>query len=252
VAVGPEGSVWFVDDGPNARLLRYDPKSQEFKTYALPEYNYPTQPGSTGARLITLGFLEGKVWATALAANWLLKLDPNTGSIGQHPVPKGTSPYGLAIGGERTIWYSAEVANLVGKLNPDTGRITSYKAPGLRSELRGISADSQGNLWVAATELSKVYKVDSRDGVYTEFTPPTPDCGPYSVDVDKQHNFVWLSEIYADRLARFDPQTKTFAEFPLPSADEDIRRIAVDRSRPNRVWWSGYRSDRFGYIEVVE
>jgi virginiamycin B lyase len=252
VAVDPRGCVWFVDDGPNARLVRFDSSAKDFKTYQLPEYRYPTQPGSTGARLVTLRFLDGNVWATGLAANWLLKLDPRTGNVSEYPVPKGTSPYGLAIGGDQTVWYSAEVANLVGKMEPTSGRITYYKAPKARSELRGMSSDSKGNLWVAATDSGALLSVDYKDGAFTEFMPPTADSGPYSVDASSKQPFIWFSEIFVDRIARFDPRNKSFVEFPLPSADEDLRRIEVDPGNPNRVWWAGNKSDRIGYIEVLE
>ena len=55
----------------------------------------------------------------------------------------------------------------------------------------------------------------------------------------------------SDELACFDPRSGTFVEFPLPSADLDVRRIEVDRSNPDWVWWSGGRADKIGYIEVT-
>jgi virginiamycin B lyase len=107
-------------------------------------------------------------------------------------------------------------------------------------------------MWVVATEKGKLLKLDSRSGHFTEFSPPTEDAGPYSVDVDTKRNFIWFSEAYTDRIARFDPRTNTFVEFPHPSADSDVRRIEVDRSHPNRVWWAGNRSGKVGYIETLE
>jgi len=37
VAVDPQDQVWFVDDGPNARILQFNPKSKEFNSYPIPE-----------------------------------------------------------------------------------------------------------------------------------------------------------------------------------------------------------------------
>ena len=42
----------------------------------------------------------------------------------------------------------------------------------------------------------------------------------------------------------------TFVEFPLPGRASAVKRIAVDPSNPNRVWWCG--SNRAGYVEVIE
>ena len=56
----------------------------------------------------------------------------------------------------------------------------------------------------------------------------------------------------ADKLARFDPRTNTFVEFPLPSRATGIKRIAMDPSNSNRVWWCATGSNRAGYVEVIE
>jgi streptogramin lyase len=252
IAVDPRGLVWFVDDGPNARMLQYNPKSGEFKSYPIPEYRYPIAPDSTPARLVTLRFREGNVWATGIAGNWLVKLDPSTRKTTEYPVPKGSSPYGLAVGGDHNVWFSAEVGNVVGRLDPATGLFSYFDVPTPKSVVRGMATDAEGNLWVAGTESGNLLKVDFRNGVFAEFNLPSHDSGPYSVDVDTKRNFVWFSEIYADKIARFDPQTNMFVEFPAPSADLDVRRIEVDRSKPNRIWWSGGKADKIGYIEVVE
>jgi len=118
--------------------------------------------------------------------------------------------------------------------------------------VQALAVDTDGNLWVAATEAGKLVKVETQTGKATEFTPPMADAGPYSVDVDTKRNLVWVNEIFSDRIARFDPSNNTFVEFPLPSADLDVRRIEVDRSHPNRVWWSGARAAKIGYIEVMQ
>src|SRR5262249_20729516 len=113
-------------------------------------------------------------------------------------------------------------------------------------------SDADGNLWIAGTESGKLIRVDYHKGSSTEFTPPDADSGPYSVDVDTKQNVIWFNESFADKIARFDPKTGAFVEFPLPSADLDVRRIQVDPHNPNRVWWSGYRADKIGYIEVTK
>ena len=53
-------------------------------------------------------------------------------------------------------------------------------------------------------------------------------------------------------MARFDPKSETFTEFPLASAESDPRRIEVDPSNSNRIWWSGNLSGRMGYIELLK
>jgi streptogramin lyase len=115
-----------------------------------------------------------------------------------------------------------------------------------------MAADAEGNLWVGAHEAGTLVKVDYRTGKMTEYRTPTANSGPYSVDVDTKRNLVWTAEHYADKLGRFNPKTNTWAEFPVPGVDTDMRRLEIDPSRPNRVWWSGSGADRIGYVEVLE
>jgi len=252
IAIDPQDHVWCVDDGPNGRILQYNPQTRGFDAYPMPDFPYPVPDDSGPYRMNALGFLDGNVWGTALTANWILKLDPSTRKTTVYPIPKGTSPFGLAIGGDKMIWYDAEVNNRVIKLDPVSSRIVQYEVFTAKSDLRLMAADAEGNLWVAADESNKLLKVDYRDGHITEYTPPTEAAGPYSVDVDKQRNQVWFSEIFSDKIGRFDPRTNSFVEFPAPSANLDLRRVAVDRTRLGRVWWAGAQADKIGYIEVME
>ena len=201
-------------------------------------------------RVLTV--LNGHVWATGITSQRILRLDPGTRKFLSYSVPRGAAPNGLAVGGDNMPWYAARVANVVVKLEPDTARQTRHDSPTLRSDPRGLAADGEGHLWAAATESGKILKVDYRTGAVTEYAPPTGDSGPYAIDVDTKGNLVWFSEIYADRIGRFDPASNTFVEFPHPIADADVRRIEIDRSHPNRVWWASARGDKVGYIEVVE
>jgi hypothetical protein len=38
----------------------------------------------------------------------------------------------------------------------------------------------------------------------------------------------------------------------LPIIESDARRIEIDPSNPNRIWWSGDTSSHLGYIEVLD
>ena len=250
VAVDPQDRVWFADDGPNARILQYDPKSREFNSYPIPEYPFPV-PDTGGSRIATLRFSNGNVWATRMAAERILKLDPRTRKINEYPVPKGSVPFGLAVGENNMLWYAAAVGNSVVRLELATGKLTPHGLPIPRANPKGMALDAEGNLWVAAIESGKLLKMD-HTGHFTEYTPPTEDPGPFAVDIDTTRNLVWFSEMLSDRIVRFDPRSKTFVEFPQLTADADVERIEIDRSHPNRVWWSGGRANKIGYIEVLE
>ena len=247
IAVDPQDTVWAMDNTPANRLIQYNSKSREFNTYDIPA------PPNMRSSINTLRFdPNGTVWGTGIISNRILRLDPLTRKVTEYPVPQGSQAYGMAMGGDGKIWYAANHRDEIVRLDPSTGKLTAYATPTPHSDVRRMAADAEGNLWAGAHEASALLKVDYRTGKITEYRTPTQYSGPYSVDVDTKRNVIWFSERYADKIGRFDPRTNSFLEFPLPSAYSDVRRIEIDHSHPNRVWWSGWAADTIGYVEVIE
>ena len=255
VTVDSEDHVWFTDNGPSGLLIEYDPKQNNFVTYPIPV------PPHLGPALVQLRFLDGNVWGTGLQASQIVRMNRETGMWTQFPISKGSLPYGLAVGGDKNLWYASNYDNQVVRLKPGTGELTRFKVPTPKSELRRMQADVDGNLWTVGSGSGKLVGVEYRSGKVTEYSPPTENSGPFAVDVDRKRNFIWFGEMSARKLGRFDPRSKTFAEFPVPSADvggefSDPRVIwiRVDPENPNRVWWAGGTTPhpKIGYIEVLE
>ena len=48
-----------------------------------------------------------------------------------------------------------------------------------------------------------------------------------------------------------NPKTGEWVEFPLPDSESDPRRIEIDPTNPNRIWWSGNLAARMGFVEVL-
>ena len=257
-AVDPQGNIWHDDNGHNNRLLSYNPKTQEFKVYAMPapprlKDENDDGLGNGSANMNTLTFQDGFVWGSGLLSDQIYRLDPVSGEVITYPFPKGTPPYGLAFDKNKMLWTSLEFADEIVKMDPATGKKTHYKVPTRHSDLRHIQTDAEGNVWASAQQSDKLIKVDGRTGHMTEYEPPTKLSGIDTVDVDRKHNLIWVGEDQGDKLARFDPRTNTFTEFPLPFAGTGVKRIAIDPSNPNRVWWcSTGGTSKAGYIEVLE
>ena len=83
--------------------------------------------------------------------------------------------------------------------------------------------DSAGNVWVGLHGAGKLMKIDYKTTQMTIYSPPTEDSGVYSVQGDPKSDLVWFSEQHVDKMARFDPKTEKFTEFPLASAESDPR-----------------------------
>ena len=248
IAVDPQDQVWVVDVGPSPKslLYQYNPESKEFKSYEVPA------PARLRSSINTLAFVDGTVWATGISSSRIIKVDPRAGTVTAYPIPLGSHPYGMTVGGNSTIWFAARLGNVIGKVDPATGQVTPYPISTPYAEPRRMGVDAEGNIWVALSEIDKLARVDYRTGEFTEYPVPTKHSAPYSVDVDKSRNLIWFSEREVFKIGRFDPSAESFVEFPLPNPDTDVRRIQVDPTNPNRVWRDGRKFGSIGYIEAIE
>jgi streptogramin lyase len=114
-----------------------------------------------------------------------------------------------------------------------------------------MNSDANGDLWVALWLAGKLMKIDYKTREMKIYSPPTPTGGNYSVIVDKKNDLVWVSEHQVDKIARFDPKTEEWIEFPLPESESDPRRIDIDPTNPNRVFFSGNTPGRVGFVEIL-
>ncbi|HEX9454642.1 MAG TPA: carboxypeptidase regulatory-like domain-containing protein [Candidatus Binatia bacterium] len=248
-----DGKLWFIDGGPNRRWLSIDPKTKEFEVYELPKLKSGSASGNT-MRVHP----NGTVWLNSIAANQVIRLDPKNREFSVYDVPAGVkrgrtaSPYGMSISGDGKIWFVENAVNQLGRLDPATGKIDEYEIFVKNPVARKSGMDSAGNVWVGLHGAGKLMKVDYKTTKMTVYEPPTEDAGPYSIQGDPKSQLVWFSEQHVDQMARFDPKSERFTEFALANAESDPRRIEVDPTNPNRIWWSGNLSGRMGYIELLK
>jgi len=249
----PDGKLWFIDGGPNRRWLSLDPKNNEFALYELPKLKSGSASGNT-MRVHP----NGTVWLNSIAANQVIRLDPATKEFTVYDVPAGikrgrtASPYGMAISGDNKIWFIENAVSQMGRLDPATGKIDEFPIFVKNPVARKGGMDSEGNVWVGLHGAGKLMKIDYKTVKMIIYDPPTEDAGPYSVQGDTKSPLVWFSEQHVDKIARFDPKSEKFTEFPLANAESDPRRIEIDPTNPSRIWWSGNLSGRMGYVELLK
>lgn len=249
----PEGKLWFLDGGPNRRWLSYDPSTEKFDVFELPKLKNGSASGNTMRY-----HPDGTIWLCSLEANQIIRLDPKTKKWDVWDVPSGVqagksaNPYGMAIAGDGKVWFVENAMNKLGRIDPKTGKFDEYNIPVKEAVARKMGMDSHGDIWVGLHLPGKLMKVDQKTIEMTIFDPPTANAGVYSVQGDPKSSLLWMSEQQADQIARFDPATKKFTEFPLATAEEDHRRIEIDPNHTNRIWWSGDESGRMGYIELLD
>jgi virginiamycin B lyase len=247
--IDSKGIMW-VPDGPNGRWLSYDTNSTKFVSYA-----WPKGKGNAGGNSMAI-HPDGTIWATG-GGGEARQLNPATGEFKIYPSPstktqKNPGAYGLTVAGDGSVWWAEDEADLMARIDPATGKIDEYKIPYEgHAYPRRMGADANGDLWVALWKAGKLMKIDHKTKEMTIYSPPTSVSGSYSIVVDKKNNYVWMSGQQADMIDRFDPKTGEWVEFPLPEAETDGRRIDIDPTNPNRIYFAGNIPGRMGFIEVL-
>jgi virginiamycin B lyase len=242
-------AIWMSEVGANRRWLQFDTKYQQFTAYpAL--IKGPLNGNSMRADP------NGKmVWSTA--GTRIVGLNIETKQFVAYDIPhfletkRNPGAYGIDVAGDGRVWFVEREANKIGRLDPVTGKIDEFKTPGVDVPRR-MGADWEGNIWIGFHETGKLVKFDQKTAQMTTYEPPTPNNGAYHVVADAKHKVLWLTEQTADKIARFDPKTETWTEFSLPIVESDARRIELDPTNPNRIWWSGDTSSHLGYIELLD
>jgi streptogramin lyase len=248
--IDAKGHLW-VPDGSNYRWLDYDVDSGKFTAYDWPKDNRADAGGNS-----MLIHPNGSIWETS--GNQVRMLNTSTKEFKFFDPPsylatqKPTGAYGITVAGDGSVWWAEDMADRMSRIDPVTGKVEEYKIPydGLAYPRR-MSHDARGDLWVGLWNAGLLMKVDYETKQMSFFAPPTETSGTYSVTVDRKNNLIWVSEQMADKIARFNPKTSEWVEFPLPDSESDPRRLEIDPNNPNRVWWSGNLSGRMGFVEVL-
>jgi streptogramin lyase len=248
-----QGKLWMVDGGPNRRFLRFDPKAERFEVFQIP----PTKSGNASGNSMRV-HPNNSVWLNSIGNNEVIRLDPATRQFTFFDVPAGVqrnrnaTPYGIAVGGDNKLWIVENSVDQIARIDPVTGKFEEFPLGVEEPVARKIGADWDGNLWVGLHGAGSLLRVDYRTLEKKEFRAPSEDAGVYLADADMTNRVIWTSLHHVDKLARLDPATGVWTEFPLMYAETDVRRIEVDQSNPNRIWYSGVLSGRIGYIELLQ
>ena len=253
--INAQGILWTAD-GPNNRWLAYDTKAFNADNPGAPFHSYPWQVkghGGAGGNSFAL-HPDGTVWGTGMNKE-VRMLNPQTAEFKFFESPsasKNPGAYGLAVAGDGSVWWAEDNTDMMARADAKTGKVEEFKLPDVGGHAlpRRMNSDWDGNLWVGVWEAGKLMKVDYKTKQMTLYTPKTASLGMYSVVADKKNHLIWVSAQQVDKIFRFNPATSEFTEFPLSYAQQDPRRIDLDPTNPNRIFFSGNTADRIGYIEL--
>lgn len=225
--IAPDGSAWYTGQMANV-LGRFDPKTQQFKEFKLPENSGPH--GLIPDR-------DGNVWYTANFGAYIGKLDPRTGTVQKFPMPDPAAkdPHTLLLAPNGNIYFTVQGANRVGRLDPRTGEVKLVTSPTPRSNPYGMVIDSHGVPFFVEFGANKVARLDPDTLAIHEFVLPHANSRPRRVAITPD-DIIWYSDYTRGYLGRLDPKTGVVTEVPSPGG-RDSRPYGIT-AVGDVIWYS--------------
>lgn len=161
MTLGPDGNLWFGDDGKRPAIGRITPQGTiaEFRAGLDPK----SRPGS-----IVSG-PDGNIWFTDVGKSRAIGRITPSGTITEFRDgldPKST-PVGLVVGPDGNLWFG-DSAKTIGRITPD-GTITEFGAgisPGVGA-FGGPVVGPDGNLWIAGGSPLGVARITTLGAIST-------------------------------------------------------------------------------------
>ncbi len=219
---------------------------------------------------------DGAIWITLALGNQIARFDPATEQWSIHPLAEGYYPHTLRLDRAGRVWYTVAASNHVGVLDPASGdhrwiRLPSRSwgeafamralpfflwlnrrvdlseyaagAEGVSAPVPyGIDVAPDGGVWISQLNAHRIGRIDPV--TFEVEMIDTPFTGPRRLRFDSRGQ-LWIPGFSAGLIARFDPRTREFRSWELPTEPRgsDVPyALNVDRTR-DIVWICGTNSD---------
>lgn len=211
--VDDQDRVWFTLALSN-QVGVFDRQSKRFTLIDLPSRSFKE---TVTVNLMGV-LLKLMSWGLPIA-NWAAVDRDSTG------VPL---PYGIDIAPDGGIWFARLHADSIGRIDPETHDIKMYDTP--FKGPRRLRIDAQGGVWIAAFPESQIVRFDQKSEQFEAFDLPVKPLGsetPYSLNIDKKRNVVWVNGNTSDALYSYHYQSKTWQHFPMPKRVTFTRDVEI-------------------------
>jgi virginiamycin B lyase len=222
-----DGNIWYT--GNAAGLIG----KVDAKTGKVTEYKMPNPKAKDPH---TIAFLrDGRIFFTVQGGNFIGTLDPKApnGAIKLVESPTVNSrPYGVRLDSKGTPFFDEFNSNKIASADPATLIIREYTLPNKDARPRRIAIAKDDTVWYGDYGRGYLGHLDPKTGKVEEFpSPGGPEARPYAIDVTAD-GAVWYVETGDDAknmLVRFNPETKKFLTWPIPSGGGTVRNMEIDK-----------------------
>jgi virginiamycin B lyase len=224
----PNGFI-YIGDNLFDRLYELDPTTGQYTVYKVPHAEgarlggimgnrfkvFPKMYNYQGVHSFAYSKKDGNIFITPSMQQALLEFDVETKQFVIHEMPEGFYPHTIRTDEQDRVWFTLALSSQVAQFDRSSSTFKMYDLPA-----RGIKE------WLILKSLPLIFAIDPENRP----TPaPDPESTglpmPYGIDV-APNGIVWVARLYANDLARIDPQTDeiTMIDFPYKGP----RRLRID------------------------
>lgn len=237
-----EGNIWFTANY-KGYIGRLDPKSGKVTEFAMPDRaaKDPHTPVFDA---------NGILWFTVQRGNFVGRLDSTTGKITLKRVPtSGSKPYGIVVNSKDVPFFCEFGSNKIGRIDPATMAITEFTLP-KNARPRRIAVTPDDMVWYTDYNRGYIGRLNPANGKVHECRSPAgKDAKPYGMAATPD-GAVWYSEsgVEPNTMVRFDPKSRTFARWSIPSGGGIVRHMAATPKGDIYIACSGV--DKVGVVSI--
>lgn len=217
-----DGNIWYTGNSA-AHIGKLDPKTGIVTEYPMPD------PAARDPHTPIFD-RNGILFFTVQQGNFIGKLDtkkePKAAvTLRKMPEPN-VRPYGIIIGDDGQPYFAMVGTNKIGRIDPKTLEVKDYLLPE-GSRVRRLTSAKDGFIYYADFARGFLGRLDPKSGKVEEWPSPGGDRSrPYGIAATSD-GMIWYSEsgVEPNTLVVFDPKTRTFQKWPIPSGGGVVRHL---------------------------
>ncbi len=205
-------NVWFTEyTGNGIGKIYYDSDAEK---WIMVEYAIPT--ANSGPLDLAVSPVNQHVWFTENFVGQIGCFNPYTLIFKEYPFPpalSGYQPYNIAIDEYGYIWFSLDIDDpnqydKIARLNPWTTEMIFYDISSLNANPRGLTVDSDKNIWFTERDRGKIGRLNPVTEYITEYPLPESWSRPVEVAVESNSPLtVYFTEWFSNRIGTLNPDT---------------------------------------------
>ncbi len=221
LAADKDGNIWFTANF-KAYIGKLDPRTGAVTEYPMPD------PRARDPHSLVFD-RDGTIFFTVQDSNFVGRLEPSSGKVTLKEVPTPDAvPYGIIVGPDGAAYFCEFGTNKIGKMDPKSLAIIEFILPkGARP--RRIANNPDHLIYYSDFARGYLGRLDPQSGKVEEWASPGgPSSNPYGI-ASTSDGMVWYSEsgVRPNTIVAFNPKTKAFQHWPIPSGGGVVRNMAA-------------------------